>query len=99
MPSADAAAKILKLPEVLDLNAASRLHEQVLAHKGENLDVDASDVSRLGAQCTQILLSAAQSWQADKQSFKVVQASGAYIKTLQLLGITEETLLPKEMLK
>jgi chemotaxis protein CheX len=35
MSSADAAPKILKLPEVLDLNAASRLHEQVLAHKGE----------------------------------------------------------------
>lgn len=99
MPSADVATKVLKLPEVLDLNAASRLHEQVLSHKGENLELDASHVNRVGAQCMQILLSAAQSWQADKQSFKVVEASDAYIKTLQLLGISEESLLPKEMLK
>lgn len=99
MSSADAAPKILKLPEVLDLNAANRLHEQVLAHKGENIDVDASDVSRLGAQCVQVLLSAVQSWRADDQSFKVAQASNAYIKTLQLLGISDESLLPKEMLK
>ncbi|MEQ8305077.1 MAG: STAS domain-containing protein [Hoeflea sp.] len=99
MPSADVATKVLKLPEVLDLNAASRLHEQVLSHKGENLELDASHVNRVGAQCMQILLSAAQSWQADKQSFKVVEASDAYIKTLQLLGISDESLLPKEMQK
>ncbi|MEQ8481894.1 MAG: STAS domain-containing protein [Hoeflea sp.] len=99
MPSADVATKVLKLPEVLDLNAANRLHEQVLTHKGENLELDASDVNRVGAQCVQILLSAAQSWQAEKQGFKVVKASDAYIKTLQLLGISEESLLPKEMLK
>jgi chemotaxis protein CheX len=99
MSSADAAPKILKLPEVLDLNAASRLHEQVLAHKGESIDVDASDVSRLGAQCVQVLLSAVQSWNTDHQSFKVAKASDAYIKTLQLLGISDESLLPKEILK
>lgn len=99
MSSADAALKILKLPEVLDLNAASRLHEQVLAHKGENIDVDASDVSRLGAQCVQVLLSAVQSWNTDHQSFKVSKASDAFIKTLQLLGISDESLLPKEILK
>ncbi|WP_420410597.1 STAS domain-containing protein [Hoeflea sp.] len=99
MPSADAATKVLKLPEVLDLNAANRLHEQVLAHKGENLELDASHVNRVGAQCMQILMSAAQSWQAEKQGFKVVEASDAYIKTLQLLGISDESLLPKEMLK
>jgi len=99
MSSTDAAPKILKLPEVLDLNAASRLHEQVLSHKGEDIDIDATDVSRVGAQCVQVLLAAAVSWRADDQSLKVKQASDAFIKTLQLLGISDEALLPKEMLK
>ncbi|MCY0149899.1 STAS domain-containing protein [Hoeflea sp. G2-23] len=99
MSSDDETTKILKLPAVLDLNAANRLHEQVLAHKGGNIDVDASDVSRIGAQCVQVLLSAAQSWRFDHQSFKVVQASDIFIKTLKLLGISDESLLPGEMLK
>jgi chemotaxis protein CheX len=99
MSSDDATPKILKLPEVLDLNAASRLHEQVLAHKGDDIDVDASEVNRVGAQCVQVLLSAVQSWRADRQQFKVAQASDAFIKTLQLLGISDEALLPKEILK
>ncbi len=99
MSSDDAAPKILKLPEVLDLNAASRLHEQVLAHKGEDIDIDATDVTRVGAQCVQVLLAAALSWRSEDQSLKVKQASDAFIKTLQLLGISDEALLPKEMLK
>ncbi|MBC7284054.1 STAS domain-containing protein [Hoeflea sp.] len=99
MSSNDAAPKVLKLPEVLDLNAASRLHEQVLAHKGEDIDIDATAVTRVGAQCLQVLLAAAVSWRADEQSLTVKQASDAFIKTLQLLGISDEALLPKEILK
>ena len=71
----------------------------VLAHKGEDIDIDATDVTRVGAQCVQVLLAAALSWRAEDQSFKVQQASDAFIKTLNLLGISDEALLPKEMLK
>ena len=99
MSSIDAAPKVLKLPEVLDLNAAARLHEQVLAHKGEDIDIDATDVTRVGAQCVQVLLAAAVSWRAEDQSLTVKQASDAFIKTLQLLGISDEALLPKEIQK
>jgi chemotaxis protein CheX len=99
MSSDGTSPKILKLPEVLDLNAASRLHEQVLAHKGEDIDIDASDVNRVGAQCIQVLLAAAKSWRAEDQHFKVEPASDVFVKTLQLLGISDEALLPKEMLK
>lgn len=99
MASDGTSPKVLKLPEILDLNAASRLHEQVLAHKGEDIDIDASDVSRVGAQCVQVLLSAAKSWRAEDQKFKVEKASDAFLKTLQLLGISDEALLPMETLK
>ncbi|MDF1608831.1 STAS domain-containing protein [Hoeflea sp. YIM 152468] len=99
MASDGTSPKVLKLPEVLDLNAASRLHEQVLALKGEDIDIDASDVSRVGAQCMQVLLSAAMTWRAEDQNFKVEKASDAFVKTLNLLGISDEALLPMETLK
>ena len=99
MPSPGAMQQILKLPPVLDLNAANRLHQQVLALKGKEIEVDASEVSRIGAQCAQILLAAAQSWRADHLAFSVVKASDAFAKTLQLLGISNASLLPKEIVK
>ena len=71
----------------------------MLAHKGEDIDIDASDVNRVGAQCIQVLLAAAKSWRAEDQHFKVEPASEVFVKTLQLLGISDEALLPKEMLK
>lgn len=98
MPSDATSRRILKLPQVLDLNAAGRLHEEVLAHRGADIDIDASEVARVGAQCIQVLLSAAISWRAEDRCFKVGKASDAFTKTLELLGISDEALLPKEML-
>lgn len=88
---------ILKLPAVLDLTAASRLHEQILALDGRNIAVDASAVSRVGAQCIQVLLSAAQSWRSAGHAFSVDQSSEAFAKALQLLGITDESVIPMEI--
>jgi chemotaxis protein CheX len=99
MPSDATPRTILKLPKVLDLNAAGRLHEQVLAHRGADIDVDASEVVRVGAQCIQVLLSAVMSWRAENLRFKVESASNSFVNTLDLLGISDEALLPKEMLK
>jgi anti-anti-sigma regulatory factor len=36
-----------------------------------SIDIDASDVNRVGAQCIQVLLAAAKSWRAEDQHFKV----------------------------
>lgn len=99
MAKRDATPHILKLPAVLDLNAASRLHEQVLALKDKNVAVDATDVVRVGAQCIQILLSAARSWRSMDMAFSVNQSSDAFAKTLQLLGITDEEMIPMEIVQ
>lgn len=99
MAKRDATPHILKLPAVLDLNAASRLHEQVLALKDKNVAVDASDVVRIGTQCIQILQSAARSWRSMDMTFSVNQSSDAYAKTLQLLGITDEEMIPMEIVQ
>lgn len=98
MSESDETPHVLKLPEVLDLPAASRLHEQVLALSEKNIAVDATEVSRVGAQCIQVLLSAAQSWRDSGHAFSVNQASEAFAKTLQLLGVTDESVVPMEII-
>ena len=98
MTGLDEAPHVLKLPAVLDLPAASRLHEQVLTLQEQNIAVDASDVSRVGAQCIQVLLSAAESWRSAGRAFSVNQSSETFARTLQLLGVTDESVVPMEII-
>ncbi|MBW3097396.1 STAS domain-containing protein [Pseudohoeflea coraliihabitans] len=88
---------ILKLPAILDLNAASRLHEQVLALQDKDVAIDASEVSRVGAQCVQVLLSAAASWRAADRQFTVKHSSEIFAKTLTVLGVTDESIISMEI--
>lgn len=88
---------ILKLPAVLDLNAASRLHDQVIDLRGCDIAVDASEVTRVGAQCIQVLLAAAESWRKSDRVFRVSQSSETFASTLQLLGLSHESVLPMEI--
>jgi len=54
----------LVLPAILDLTAAQRLKEDLLASLqiGEGLDIDASQVQRVSSLCLQILASAMRSF-------------------------------------
>jgi chemotaxis protein CheX len=52
--------RVIELPDVLDLKAATPLTVEFLSMRGRPLDVDASRVERLGGQCLQVLLSAAK---------------------------------------
>lgn len=79
-------AAVLQLSQVLDLNAAAPLMNEFLALRGRNVDVDASAVERLGAQCLQVLLSARRTWDADGAEFSVVSPSSEFTSTLALLG-------------
>jgi len=76
----------LQLRSVLDLNAAGPLAGELLALRGRDLEVDASAVERLGAQCLQVLLSARGTWDADGAAFAIVSASDEFTATLALLG-------------
>jgi chemotaxis protein CheX len=84
-PAPDSAA-VLRLNQVLDLNAAAPLATQLLALRGQNVEVDASAVERVGAQCLQVLLSARATWSADGAAFAVVAPSEEFTATLALLG-------------
>lgn len=72
-----AAAKLLLEP-VLDLGAAERLHARLLELRGQPLDIDASQVERLGGLCLQVLVSARETWRADGHSAVIGQASAAF---------------------
>lgn len=93
---AAASAHILKLNPVLDLNEAVGLHGELLALRGRDLEIDASEVTRCGTQCVQVLMSAARTWQEDRASYSFAGVSDAFSKTLQLIGVDFDRLVTKE---
>ena len=89
-------AKTLPLAPVLDLNAATELHEKLMGLRGSDIIIDASKVERVGALCLQVLMAGAKSWQADNLSFAISRASDAFSKTTQLIGVNMDHLMAKE---
>lgn len=86
----------LKLAVVLDLNEAAALHGKLMSLRGNDIVVDASAVERCGTQCVQVLLSGAKTWGEDGKSFSIGAMSGAFEKTIQLIGIDGEQMRSKE---
>ncbi len=68
----------LQLEPVLDLGAAERLHAQLMGLRGQSLDIDASQVERLGGLCLQVLISARNTWAADGRRASVTIASPSF---------------------
>lgn len=86
----------IALPEALDLVAAKPLALTLLSMRGSDIRVDASQVTRIGGQCLQVLLSAAATWKADHAIFKVVAPSQEFIGGLKLLGVEPTTLVSQD---
>jgi chemotaxis protein CheX len=68
----------LQLESILDLGAAERLHAQLTELRGRPLDIDASQVERLGGLGLQVLLSARNTWRVDGQPVVIGSASAAF---------------------
>lgn len=96
MGDASEAPSILKLPDNLDLNAVSAMHTELISLKGQDVEIDAADVRKSGAQCVQVLLAAKKTWDADGKSLMIGTMSEAFGNTLKLLGISGEVLPTKE---
>lgn len=96
MADVDGEPSILKLPETLDLNAATAVHEQLVKLKGNEIEIDASEVKKSGAQCIQVLIAAKKTWDAENKSLLIGTMSEAFENTLKLLGISGEMLPVKE---
>ncbi len=79
---------VYTLPETLNLKAASGLQVDLMAARGHDLVLDASDVQRLGGQCLQVLLAASEAWRMDGLDLSIVNRSDAFTHTLGLFGAT-----------
>ena len=87
----------LQLPETLDLLAAKPLAAALIERRGASIAIDASQVQRLGAQCAQVLLSAASTWKADGHSLAIANRSPGFVDGLQLLGIPSDAFIEGEV--
>ncbi|HEY0438088.1 MAG TPA: STAS domain-containing protein [Phenylobacterium sp.] len=76
----------VRLPEIMDLNAARPLAADLLELRGGAVTLDGSQVTRLGGLCLQVLLSAQATWAADGQAFQVAAPSPEFDQTLSLFG-------------
>lgn len=86
----------LALDAALDLNAAGQLRAALLALRGADLALDASAVHHLGAQCAQVLASAAATWAADGAALTIPVASEPFAHSLRLLGL-QSILIPESI--
>ncbi len=74
----------LSLSPVLDLNAAAPLRSLILMHRGQDLDIDAANVERVGGLCIQVLLAARQTWAADQKTIRIINLSDTCQDALRL---------------
>jgi chemotaxis protein CheX len=89
----DHQAPSLALDPVLDIKAVSLLAENLLAHRGADIVIDAGHVERLGAQSLQVLLSAVATWRADGHLLEVANPSEAFTEGLRVFGVDDHSWL------
>lgn len=85
-------ARQFDLPASLDMSAAGPLARSLIALRGADAVLDAGAVQRVGAQCVQVLLSAARTWGADGRGFAIQNPTPEFLEGLAMLGIGEAEL-------
>lgn len=83
----------VELPKVLGLVEASSLLELFLGKKASHISVNAENVTRIGSQCMQILLSAAKNWEEDNFDFILTNPSKEFLETMSIIGISQDDLI------
>ena len=84
--SASPAVRRIALPDRMDTKAAPALFEALGEARGGAIDLAASNVAYLGAQCFQVLAAAAETWRRDDAAFAIVEPSEAFLEGLARLG-------------
>jgi chemotaxis protein CheX len=80
----------IDLPDSLGSAAARPLADELLAARGAPLTLGAGSVRRLGAQCVQVMLSAAATWRADGFALGIDSPTPEFHEALRLLGLSVE---------
>lgn len=88
-------AAVLSLAPILDLQAAEPLRAELMVLRGRPLSIDASQVSRLGGLCLQVLISAQKTWAEDGHPLSVDEPSEAFTEQLASFGDPELRFLPE----
>ena len=86
---------VLSLAPILDLQAAEPLRAELMVLRGRPLSIDASQVSRLGGLCLQVLISARKTWAEDGLPLSVDEPSEAFTEQLASFGDPELRFLPE----
>jgi chemotaxis protein CheX len=81
------AAESITLPTELDIKAAGPLTTQLLGLRGKDVTLNASQIERVGAQCLQVLLSAASTWTADGAELVISEPSPAFTDAIEIAGL------------
>jgi chemotaxis protein CheX len=76
----------LTLPSILDIQAAEALRSQLLALRGQDVVLDASNVERLGGLCLQVLISARNTWARDGLTVAIDRTSESFANHWTLFG-------------
>lgn len=84
---AETAVSSITLPNELDIKATGPLAAELVAARGRDISLNASQVERIGAQCLQVLLSATATWQADGMELTVEEPSPAFAAALETAGL------------
>lgn len=84
---AKAANGCMTLPSELDIKAAAPLAAELIAARGADLALNAAQVERIGAQCLQVLLSAAATWHADGVELTLQEPSPAFADAAGIAGL------------
>ena len=82
-----AAGGSITLATELDIKAAGPLAAELLAARGKDVSVNASQVDRIGGQCLQVLLSAVATWTADGAELKLEEPSPAFTDAVSTAGL------------
>lgn len=88
-------AAVLSLAPILDLQAAEPLRAELMVLRGRALSIDASQVSRLGGLCLQVLIAARKTWAEDGLPLSVDEPSEAFTEQLASFGDPELRFLPE----
>lgn len=82
----------LPLPQTLDQITAPELSKSLIAHRGTNIVLDASGVTRLSAIGVEMLIAARKQWDADGARITITGWSDIALTSMERIGANPEML-------
>ena len=80
------APDVLVLPGRMDASTLPETHADIVSRRGTDLDLEASQVDRFGAQALQLVLSTFATWREDGFRLRVLDPSPAVRTAFDQLG-------------